>query len=243
MRNSMGYIKENIKNWPQEDRPREKLFKKGPESLSNSELLAILLRTGTNGSSAIDLARNILSKFSTFRNMSHTDARDWKEFKGLGMAKIAQIKAALEIARRFNTQDKGTFNQRFVTTEDVVNMYSAEMRTQKVENVKVILCDVKTRLIDAVNVARGTPTESHPIIRDIISIALQQFAAGIILVHSHPNGDSLPTKEDNTFTEQLKSACSIMKIKMLDHIIFGETGYYSYAKQNSGLYTQCITKI
>ena len=86
-----------INSWPEEDRPREKLLKKGAQNLSNSELLAILLRTGTSGSSAIDLARKILKKFSTFRNMAHTDARDWKDFKGLGTAKVAHIQAALEI--------------------------------------------------------------------------------------------------------------------------------------------------
>lgn len=91
----------SIKSWPSDDRPREKLLKKGAASLSNSELLAILLRTGVKGVSAIDLARRIVDKFGTFRNMSHTDARDWKEFKGLGPAKIAQIQAALEIGRRF----------------------------------------------------------------------------------------------------------------------------------------------
>ena len=90
-----------IKSWPLDDRPREKLLKKGAGTLSNSELLAILLRTGTKGTSAIDLSRNILKKFGTFRDMAHTDTRDWKEFKGLGGAKIAHIQAALEIGRRY----------------------------------------------------------------------------------------------------------------------------------------------
>src|SRR3990172_1505240 len=91
----------SIRNWPLEDRPREKLLKNGEHTLSNSELLAILLRTGIKGESAIDLARKILQKFKTFRNMSHTDIRNWKEFKGLGKAKLAQLKAAIEIGRRF----------------------------------------------------------------------------------------------------------------------------------------------
>lgn len=88
-----------IKNWPKEDRPREKLFKSGEHTLSNTELIAILLRNGTQGQNAVDLSRKILSKFETFRNMSHTDIRDWKEFKGVGQAKIAQIKAAKERAK------------------------------------------------------------------------------------------------------------------------------------------------
>ena len=96
-----------IKGWPEDDRPREKLLKKGPRALSNSELLAILLRTGTPGVSAIDLARDVLKKFGTFRNMTHTDTRDWKDFKGLGSAKIAHIQAAIEIGRRFREAEKG----------------------------------------------------------------------------------------------------------------------------------------
>ncbi len=90
-----------IKTWPEDDRPREKLLKKGAGALSNSELLAILLRTGTRGTSAIDLSRKILAKFGSFRSMAHTDARDWKEFKGLGGAKMSHIQAALEIGRRY----------------------------------------------------------------------------------------------------------------------------------------------
>ena len=97
----MKKISKGINTWPEDDRPREKLLKKGAQALSNSELLAILLRTGVKGASAIDLARRIMDKFGTFRNMSHTDMREWKEFKGLGPAKIAQIQAALEIGRRF----------------------------------------------------------------------------------------------------------------------------------------------
>ena len=93
--------KSGIKTWPVDDRPREKLLRNGEHSLSNSELLAILLRTGVKGESAVDLSRKVLSKFKSFRNMSHTDIRDWSEFKGLGHAKIAQIKAAIEIGRRF----------------------------------------------------------------------------------------------------------------------------------------------
>ena len=93
-----------IKSWPLDDRPREKLLKKGAGALSNSELLAILLRTGTKGTSAIDLSRNILKKFGSFRDMAHTDTWDWKEFKGLGGAKIAHIQAALEIGRRYQQE-------------------------------------------------------------------------------------------------------------------------------------------
>src|SRR4030065_2500394 len=116
-----------IRSWPKDDRPREKLLKKGAGVLSNSELLAILLRTGVKGNSAIDLARNMLSKFGTFRNMSHSDDRDWKEFKGLGPAKIAQIKAALEIGRRFREDEVLGGKQKIATAGDIVNIIMPQM--------------------------------------------------------------------------------------------------------------------
>ena len=120
-----------IKSWPADDRPREKLLKKGAGALSNSELLAILLRTGTQGTSAIDLARKILKKFSTFRNMAHTDARDWKEFKGLGGAKIAHIQAALEIGRRYREDDVSTGKQKIASAKDVVDIVMPQLRDLK----------------------------------------------------------------------------------------------------------------
>lgn len=117
-----------IKNWPENDRPREKLLKKGARALSNSELLAILLRTGTKGTSAIDLARKILNKFGTFRNMAHTDSRDWKDFKGLGGAKVAHIQAALEIGRRFREDEVTIGKQKIVSVKDIVDVIMPILR-------------------------------------------------------------------------------------------------------------------
>ena len=118
----------SIRNWPEEDRPREKLFRKGAGALSNSELLAILLRTGTNGTSAIDLARKVLSKFGTFRNMAHTDSRDWKELKGLGSAKIAHIQAALEIGRRYREDEVITGKQKITSAKNIVDIVMPQLR-------------------------------------------------------------------------------------------------------------------
>ncbi len=124
----------SIKSWPEDDRPREKLLKKGAGALSNSELLAILLRTGTTGTSAIDLARKVLKKFGTFRNMAHTDSRDWKDIKGLGGAKIAHIQAALEIGRRYR--------------QDAVDIVMPQTRDLKIEAFNVVCFDSTNRIID-----------------------------------------------------------------------------------------------
>ena len=145
-----------IKNWPKDDRPREKLLKKGARSLSNSELLAILLRTGTTGVSAIDIARKVIEKFGTFRNMTQTDSRDWKEFKGIGPAKIAHIQAALEIGRRFREDEASTGKQKIATAKDVVDIIMPQMRDLKTEVFKVVYLDTNNRIIDIADAASGT---------------------------------------------------------------------------------------
>lgn len=219
-----------IKNWPKDERPREKLFKFGEHTLSNTELIAILLRNGTHGQSAIDLSRKVLSKFKTFRNMSHTDPRDWKEFKGLGQAKIAQIKAAIEIGRRFFTEDKELKGE-VKSSKDIANLFMARMRDLKKEVFKILLLDSRSNIIDIVEITEGTVTQANPIIKEIISKALQNFAAALVCVHNHPSGDPYPSKEDRDFTRELSQAGKIMQINILDHIIIGDNKYYSFADE------------
>jgi DNA repair protein RadC len=164
-----------IKHWPKDDRPREKLLKKGPAALSNSELLVILLRTGVAGASAIDLARRMLDKFGTFRNMSHTDTREWKEFKGLGPAKPAQIKAALEIGRRFREDEAVSAKQKIAAAQDVVTIVLPQIRDLETEVSKVVYLNSDSRIIDICDAATGTVNHAMPIVREIIHTALQKY--------------------------------------------------------------------
>ena len=217
-----------IKNWPKDERPREKLFKSGEHTLSNTELIAILLRNGTPGQSAIDLSRKILSKFKTFRDMSHTDIRDWKEFKGLGQAKIAQIKAAIEIGRRFLAENKQS-KTKIKNSQDIADLFIGRMRDLKKEVFKILLLNNRNNIINTVEITEGTVSQAHPIIREIISRALQAFASSLICVHNHPSGDPCPSKEDRDFTRELCQAGKVMDIKILDHIIIGDNSYYSFA--------------
>jgi DNA repair protein RadC len=224
-------IAAGIKAWPADDRPREKLLKNGAVTLSNSELLAILLRTGTRGTSAIDLARNILKKFGTFRNMAHTDSRDWKEFKGLGSAKIAHIQAALEIGKRFREDEINAEKQTISSAKDIVNILMPQMRDLKTEVFKVVYLDSKNRILDISNAASGTVNQAVPIIREIIHSALQKFAVSIICVHNHPSGEPTPSQEDKLFTQELHQAGKVMQIKILDHVIIGDNKFYSFTEQ------------
>ena len=220
-----------IKSWPQDDRPREKLLKKGAGALSNSELLAILLRTGLKGVSAIDLARQIMDKFGSFRNMSHTDMREWKKIKGLGPAKIAQIQAALEIGKRFREDELKPAQQKVTSAQDVVNMIMPQMRDLKTEVFKVVYLNSNNRIIEISDAAAGTVNQAMPIVREIIHAALQKFAAAIICVHNHPSANIVPSPEDKKFTGELSAAGKLMGINVLDHIIIGDGNFFSFADE------------
>lgn len=220
-----------IKSWPQDDRPREKLLKKGAGALSNSELLAILLRTGVQGVSAIDLSRRLLDKFGTFRNMSHTDAREWKEFKGLGPAKTAQIQAALEIGRRFREDEIRPAQEKISSANQIVQILMPQMRDLKTEVFKVVYLNSSNKIIVIADAAIGTVNQAMPIVREIIHAALQKYAAAIICVHNHPSANITPSPEDRKFTQELAAAGKLMNIRILDHIIIGDGHYYSFADE------------
>ncbi|MDD5194546.1 MAG: DNA repair protein RadC [Candidatus Omnitrophica bacterium] len=218
----------SINCWPKEDRPREKLFRKGEHNLSNSELLAILLRTGVQGSSAVDLARKILDKFKTFRTMSCADISHWKEFKGLGTAKIAQIKASIEIGRRFGEETKET-KAKIKSSKDAAMFLMPRMRDLSREVFKILLLDSQNRIIDIAEITEGTVNEVLPIVREIFQKALQNFAASIICIHNHPSGNPQPSVEDKNFTRKLTQAGEALQVTVLDHIVIGNNVYFSFA--------------
>ncbi|MFC1510055.1 DNA repair protein RadC [Candidatus Omnitrophota bacterium] len=220
-----------IKSWPVGERPREKLLKRGASQLSNAELLAILLRTGTRGMTALDLARSILGRFATFRNMAHTDSRDWKNLKGLGHAKIAHIQAALEIGRRFREDEVTAVKQKISCAKDVADILMPQMRDLKIEVFKVVYLNSNNQIIDIENAASGTVNHAVPIVREIMHSALQRYAASIICAHNHPSGNINPSPQDKKFTKELSMAGSLMGVKLLDHIILGGDGYFSFSDQ------------
>lgn len=221
-----------IKNWPEDERPREKLFKFGEHTLSNTELLAILLRTGTKGESAIDLARKIIQKFKTFRNMSHTDISQWKEFKGLGQAKIAQIKAAIEMARRFITEQRKP-EGKVKSSKEVADLMMPRMRDLKKEVFKALLLDGQNNIMDikGIEIDEGTVDRASAYPSEVMASALRNFAASIILVHNHPGGNPEPSDNDKKLTLNIVIAAKTLGIELLDHIIIGDNVYYSFADE------------
>lgn len=226
-------LNQSIRAWPKADRPREKLFREGEHKLSNAELLAILLRSGTKGQSAVDIARKIIQKFKTFRGMSHTAPAGWKEFKGLGTAKIAQIKAAIEIGRRFREEDLEEEEIRISSSKDAADILMHRMRDLKKEVFKILLLNSQNKIIDISEAAEGTVNSADPIIREIFQKAIENFAASLICVHNHPSGNPQPSREDEEFTKKLMKAGNILQVKIVDHIIIGYGAYYSFSDKGN----------
>jgi DNA repair protein RadC len=219
----------SIKKWPKNERPREKLFKYGEHTLTNAELLAILFRAGVRGMSAVDLGRQVIGHFKTFRNMSHTDISEMRSFKGLGDAKIAQLRASFEIARRFMSEPKKSSSS-IKSPKDAARLFMPRLRDIKKEIFQVLLLNSKNNAIDIVEIEEGTVDQATPNIREIALKALQNFAVNIITVHNHPSGEPEPSKEDIIFTKNLITACRALQINVLDHIIIGDNKYYSFAE-------------
>lgn len=218
----------SIREWSPGDRPREKLMTQGEQALSTTELLAILLRTGCRGTSAIDLSRQIMNRFGSLRNMSHTDARDWKAFKGMGSAKIAQIKAALELGRRFREEELKEARPQIKSSREVADILIPQMRDLKKEVFKVVFLNSQNRIIAIEDLARGTVNHASPIIREIFHRALEHFAVAVICAHNHPSGNVTPSAEDKAFTHKLIAVAKALEITVLDHIIVGNDCWYSF---------------
>ena len=219
-----------IRDWPKSERPREKLLKYGEHTLSNSELLAVLFGSGSRGISALDLGRDIITHFKTFRNMSHTDIRELKRFKGMAEAKISRLRATFEIARRFMSEKSPA--KTFVNSpEEAADLFMPRLRDLKKEIFKILLLDTKNNIIDTFEIEEGTVDRAAPQVREIVSKALQNFASSIIAVHNHPSGDPEPSEEDVIFTSELRKAGEALQLNVLDHIIIGDNRFYSFANK------------
>ncbi|MBC8184760.1 DNA repair protein RadC [candidate division KSB1 bacterium] len=217
-----------IKDWPEQDRPRERLIKFGADKLQDAELLAILLRVGGKEDSAIDLARGLLNRFDGFRGLDSKSVSELCEINGIGPAKAAQVKAAIEIGKRMMVE-KVKSKEKIETGEDVYRLVGPYMRDLPREEFKIILLSSRNNLILERTLFNGSLADSLVNPREIIKEALNHSAAAIIFVHNHPSGDPSPSTEDKRMTEKLVSACKLVGINPFDHIIIGNNRYYSFA--------------
>jgi DNA repair protein RadC len=214
-----------------EERPRERLWKQGASSLKVSELLAILIRTGTKGKSAVLIAEEMMARYQSLDNLGKVSAQEIAKIKGLGMTKAVQLKAAFELGARLSRSR--ALHLPVATPQDVQLLLGEEMRQLPYESLRVIAVNTRLKLLAAEELSRGTINETvaHP--RDVLRVALLHQAYGIVVVHNHPAGDCAPSQADLTFTLRVRDAAKLMQIIFLDHIILASTdgtekGYYSF---------------
>ena len=219
-----------IVNWPEDDLPREKLLKHGAHTLSNAELLAILIRTGVKGSSAVDLGRELLRKFKTLRQMSGADVAEFWEIKGLSTAKIAHIKAAVELGRRMMSEERA-LDGSIHSSSDVADYLMPHLRDLKHEVFKTVLLDRGNSVLEVADIGEGDVAKTEPSIRKIMLRAAQAYAAGLIAVHNHPSGDPTPSEQDKILTRDLVIAGRVMEIRVFDNLIIGDGRYFSFADE------------
>lgn len=224
----MGRYSTKIPDWPEDERPRERLLKHGTDALSEAELLAIVLRTGDGKSSAVDLARHVLNQYDGLRGVDAQSIEELLSIKGIGLAKAAQIKAALELAKRLVAQ-KWRVQDRITKSEDIYHLLHLRMRDLSQEEFRVLFLTGRHELITEKKLFEGTLMESVVSPREIILTAVQNSAAAIVLLHNHPSGDPSPSVQDKLVTEKIIKACEYVDIHVLDHVIIGKDSYFSFA--------------
>ncbi|MEW6573414.1 MAG: DNA repair protein RadC [Bacillota bacterium] len=219
-----------MRDLPEAARPRERLWREGAGALTETELLAIVLRTGSKEGSALDLARYLLGVFGGLPGLSGAVPEELSAVKGMGPAKAAQVAAALELGRRLG---EGSVPRPAVTTpEDAARLVMRRMQRLDREEFRVILLNTKNRVIQVETVAVGTLNSSGVEPREVFKNAIRRSAAAIILVHNHPSGDPTPTREDVALTRRLIEAGLLVGIEILDHIIIGDNRYVSLKTEN-----------
>jgi len=219
-----------IKNWPAAERPREKLLQQGCQSLSDAELLAIFLRTGIAGKTAVDLARELLQSFGSLRALLTCDLVEFTQHKGLGSAKFAQLQAVVEMSRRHlnETMRKGDI----LSDPDATKQFlRAKLRDYNHEVFAALYLDSQHQVIHFEELFQGSIASATVYPREVVKSALKYNAATIIFAHNHPSGIAEPSQADQQITQKLKSALALVDIQVLDHIIVGDNQCTSFAER------------
>lgn len=221
----------SIKNWAVEDRPREKLLAKGTFSLSDAELLAILIGSGTRNESAVGLSKKILNEAGNNLNeLGKKTVHELIKTKGIGEAKAITIVAALELGRRRKTAEI-IKKKKISGSKDVFDYFQPLLGDLSTEQFWVLMLNRSNKIIDKYKVSQGGLTGTVVDTREILREALEKRAVGLILCHNHPSGNLSPSSEDISVTKKLREAAQIMDISLLDHVIVTDAGYYSFCDQ------------
>lgn len=207
-----------ITDWPESERPREKLLDHGAHALTNAELLALFLRVGIRGQTAVDLARGLLHRFGTLTRLCNADASEFSAVPGMGLAKYAQLQAVMELARRALAEqlsERSLFDSP-VAVRDWLQLHLGHLPH---ETFCVLLMDARNRLIRATDLFRGTLTQTSVYPREVVKLALGANAAAVIFAHNHPSGAREPSTADEQLTRTLRDALALVDIQVLDHFI------------------------
>ncbi|MGL1834809.1 RadC family protein [Rhodocyclaceae bacterium SMB388] len=207
-----------ITDWPDNERPREKLLAKGAAALSDAELLALFLRVGTKGKTAVDLARELLLQFGTLTRLCNASATEFASIPGMGMAKYAQLQAVMELARRALSEQMSAGDV-LDAPEAVREWLRLRIGSLPHEVFHILLLDARNRLIESVELFRGTLSQTSVYPREVVKLALAHNAAAVILAHNHPSGACEPSNADELLTRSLKAALDLVDIRVLDHFI------------------------
>lgn len=219
----------SIRDWPAAERPREKLLEQGPASLSDAELLAIFLRTGVSGKSAVDLARHLLNQFGSLRSLLEADQLTFSKQLGLGPAKFAQLQAMLEMARR-HLAERLRRDSVMESPLAVRDYLKAMLRHEAHEVFGCLFLDSKHRVLAFETLFRGSIDSTSVYPRQVVKRALAHNAAALILCHNHPSGNTDPSQADRMLTKRLQEALDLIDVRVLDHFIIGDGDPLSMAE-------------
>jgi DNA repair protein RadC len=227
----MGVTKTTMKHWPADDRPREKCIQQGAETLSNAELLAILLRSGTSRSSALDISKQLLADHGGLMQLGMMTTGALSKHHGMGPAKATTLAAAFQLGARFHEALQSNDTPVITGPESVANAYGDRMRLLRKEVCKVVLLNRAHRAYRDINISIGSISASivHP--REVFKPAIDHLASAIILMHNHPSGELKASRQDIDITKTIHQAGDILDIPLLDHVIIGHSGYLSLREE------------
>ncbi len=224
---------DRIKNWPKQERPRERLLAEGADKLTEAELLAIILRVGQGtfkegipGQNASDFARTLLKDFNGLRGLDRAHVQDLLKVPGLGPAKVAQIKAAFELGKKVCARRLTAPS--FASSKAIAHHFRPRFTGKRQEMVTAVFLNGQNQRLGEKEITEGTPTQATVYVRRVIEEALRLSAAAVVLVHNHPSGNPEPSAGDDDTTRDLLKACKLVQLILLDHVIVGESEHYSY---------------
>lgn len=215
------------------DRPRERLASLGPQALTNAELLAILLRVGVKGENAVAVGQRLLNNFGALTGLHRAPFADLKKQHGLGEAKASQIKAAIELGRRLTLESPGE-RPAINSPADAAALVSYEMSALEQEHLRVILLDRRNRVVETVEVYRGSVNSSQVRVGEIFKEAVRKNASAVVVIHNHPSGDPTPSPDDVAVTRAIVQAGKLLDVDVLDHIIIGQGRWVSLKERGLG---------